>query len=400
MPLYVIRWRIGPIPTTLLENLILVTIALYFVTLVRERGPRPHRTWLDIPIALFLVAGLIGIFIAPDHRGALGIYRAYLLEPVAMFYIGIAILGMVDAIELLLAALAVGAVVFSVIEIATFGYAVVSHTVDPGHTVAAFGINPNSVAIYLEPLIALAAGFALFGSGLHRRAAIATFAILLPAELATLSRGGLLALAALAFIGILTVRSPRLRIGLAAAAVLGAFAVVKLPIIGPRVAHAIDPISGTFDNRGRIWTASLRMLHNHPIFGAGINAYQTVMAPYRLVDSNLVPEPYPHNIFLTTWTETGLLGLAAFSWILGALILMPWRRLSNAQGIYVPVLWGVGAAFVMILVHGLVDSPYWKNDLSLEFWLLAALEMVALRALAQPVQTTSATRRMVPSSAR
>ena len=133
------------------------------------------------------------------------------------------------------------------------------------------------------------------------------------------------------------------------------------------------------------------MLHNHPIFGAGINAYLTVMAPYRLVDSNLVPEPYPHNIFLTTWTETGLLGLAAFSWILGALILMPWRRLSNAQGIYLPVLWGVGAAFVMILVHGLVDSPYWKNDLSLEFWLLAALEMVALRALAQPVQTTPAT---------
>src|SRR5207245_8829914 len=101
--------------------------------------------------------------------------------------------------------------------------------------------------------------------------------------------GGLLALAALASIGILSVRSPRPRIGLAAAAVLGAFAVVKLPIIGPRVAHAIDPISGTFDNRGRIWTASLRMLHNHPIFGAGINAYQTVMAPYRLVDSNLVP---------------------------------------------------------------------------------------------------------------
>ena len=82
--------------------------------------------------------------------------------------------------------------------------------------------------------------------------------------------------------------------------------------------------------------------------------------------------------------------------ILGVLILMPWRRLSNAQGIYVPVLWGVGAAFVVILVHGLVDSPYWKNDLSLEFWLLAALEMVALRALAQPVQTTPATPAVPP----
>jgi hypothetical protein len=30
-------------------------------------------------------------------------------------------------------------------------------------------------------------------------------------------------------------------------------------------------------------------------------------------------------------------------------------------------------------VHGLFDSPYWKNDLSVEFWLLAALEVVAIR---------------------
>ena len=39
-----------------------------------------------------------------------------------------------------------------------------------------------------------------------------------------------------------------------------------------------------------------------------------------------------------------------------------------------------GAAFFMIAVHGLVDSPYWKNDLSVEFWILAALAVVAQRA--------------------
>jgi len=26
-----------------------------------------------------------------------------------------------------------------------------------------------------------------------------------------------------------------------------------------------------------------------------------------------------------------------------------------------------------MVVHGLVDVPYWKNDLSLEFWVLLAL---------------------------
>jgi hypothetical protein len=32
-------------------------------------------------------------------------------------------------------------------------------------------------------------------------------------------------------------------------------------------------------------------------------------------------------------------------------------------------------------VHGLVDSPYWKNDLSLQFWILAGLEVIAIAAI-------------------
>jgi hypothetical protein len=37
---------------------------------------------------------------------------------------------------------------------------------------------------------------------------------------------------------------------------------------------------------------------------------------------------------------------------------------------------------VLYLIHGLFDSPYWKNDLSVEFWLLAAFEVVAIRGAA------------------
>ena len=114
------------------------------------------------------------------------------------------------------------------------------------------------------------------------------------------------------------------------------------------------------------------------MLGAGLNAYQSTMAPYRLADRNLRPEPYPHNIFLTTWTELGLLGLVAFTWLFAMLLIAPWRALSRSSLIYKPILWGTGTAFAMLLVHGLVDSPYWKNDLSVEFWILAALEAFAL----------------------
>jgi hypothetical protein len=35
-------------------------------------------------------------------------------------------------------------------------------------------------------------------------------------------------------------------------------------------------------------------------------------------------------------------------------------------------------SWVAIIVHGMVDSPYWKNDLAAEWWLLTALVTVAV----------------------
>jgi putative inorganic carbon (HCO3(-)) transporter len=380
-PLYVVRWRIGPVPTTLLELLIVATIALYVIAMLSGTAPRLSRTPLDVPIVLLLFAGAVGIFVAPDHRGALGIFRAYMLEPVLVYYIAVAVLAPREAVEKVLAAWAAGAIAFSVFDLFIFGHAVATHTLVPGHAQAAFNIDPNSVALYLEPLIGLSAGFALLGSGLHRRVAIVAWAVMLAAELATLSRGGLLALAALAVIAAVTLPTARVRMGILAGAVAAALALLLAPVTGPRLLHILDPRVGTFTIRGQIWAATARMLRDHPLFGAGINAYQSTMVPYRAGDPYLVPEPYPHNIFLSSWTELGLLGLAAFAWILVALIVMPWGAYRRAQPAGRALYWGLGAAFTMLLVHGLVDTPYWKNDLSLEFWVLAAITIISVRSV-------------------
>lgn len=381
MPLYVVRWHIGPLPTTLLEIEILITVALYMVAVLRHAAPWPKRTPYEIPIALFLLAGLVGIVVAPDHRGALGIFRAYLLEPIAIYYVATAVLVTGESIESILGAWGIGAVLFAVVEMATFVQALAGHRLVLGHAAAAFGINPNSVAIYLEPLIALAAGFALFDRGRQRWLGIGVLVVLLTAEAATLSRGGLLALAVLILISFFTTRTVIFRAVLLAAAVVGALILWQLPFVGLRIKYFLLDPAHTLFGRFHIWAATLRMLQDHPIFGAGINAYQTTMAPYRATDAYKVAEPYPHNIVLTTWTELGLLGLAAFIYILASLIIRPWKAVASSLRLYRPVLWGLGSAFVMIAVHGITDSPYWKNDLSLEFWVLAALEVVALRAV-------------------
>ena len=46
----------------------------------------------------------------------------------------------------------------------------------------------------------------------------------------------------------------------------------------------------------------------------------------------------------------------------------------------------------MWFVHGVVDSPYWKNDMSVEFWILVALVLVARRAEVRGQQELEVTR--------
>src|SRR5712691_4062168 len=130
-PLYVVRLRIGALPTTLLELLILLTLALYLLTLVRHRRPLPKRTFLDVAIAIFLVASVIGIFVAPDHRGALGIFRAYLVEPIAVFYVALAVIDSHAEVERFLTAWALGTTAFAAIEIAVFVRVLASGSIHP-----------------------------------------------------------------------------------------------------------------------------------------------------------------------------------------------------------------------------------------------------------------------------
>ena len=118
-----------------------------------------------------------------------------------------------------------------------------------------------------------------------------------------------------------------------------------------------------------IWRESWAMLKDHPVFGAGFGAYPEVIKPYHRATVIEIFQ-FPHNILLNLWSETGLLGIMAFAWILWT-----WIRLSThdarrtTHSSLLPAL----AIVLAIVVHGLVDVPYFKNDLAMLFWILIAL---------------------------
>jgi len=132
-------------------------------------GPRARRVIRFVarfvnPIVL-LVAGAISVLVASDHRVALGLYRAYFIEPVALFYVAADLLDREEHMQRLVLALAVGSSAFALINLEVFTRAVLAHDVHVGVAPNALYGNANYVAMYLEPPFALAAGLLLLGHG-------------------------------------------------------------------------------------------------------------------------------------------------------------------------------------------------------------------------------------------
>jgi O-antigen ligase len=114
------------------------------------------------------------------------------------------------------------------------------------------------------------------------------------------------------------------------------------------------------------------MLQQHFLFGAGLAGFSQTIGPY-WNPTHTDRFIYPHNIVLTFWSETGLLGLAAFAWIMFTGFAQSWRGWRARQSEWRPLELGVFLALVAVVVHGLVDVPYFKNDLAFEFWVLLGL---------------------------
>jgi O-antigen ligase len=368
LPLYVVRWHYGPLPTTLLETLIIVTVVLYVVARWREGMRRPLASPYDVPIALLLVAGAIAVVVASDHRTALGLYRAYFIEPVAVFYVAIDLLQNIEHVTDAIVALAVGSSIFALINLEVFARALAAHAVNVGAAPNAFYGDANYVAMYLEPPVAMAAGFLLFGQGTRARLLGGVWLAITGAGLVVMfSKGSYAALLGLVLLAVIT--APKWRLPVLGALVAAAVVATQIPLLMQR----LSTIAPSLNGRQEIFGAAIGMIRDHPIFGLGLGGFS-----YQFRGTS--PEIYPHDVWLTFWVELGILGVVAFAAILFGLLWRGWRAWPVLPDAYRPALWGVLAALVVWTLHGFVDSPYWKNDMSVEFWMLAAIQVSVLRA--------------------
>lgn len=384
LPTYLVRSSLFGIPFTLLEVLILATFAGW-AWRKRNAGaapanyllpPEPYRR----PAILVLLAATAGVFVSADTLAAAGLWKAYFLEPILLFAVLADVAKKNQGRESLLRGLALGTLPISLLAIVQKlnGFAIAEPSWIPEATrrVTSAFTSPNAVGLLLGPIVFILAGHAL---GRIKEAApkagtvgcLAAVALALGAMAFTVSHGTYLGLAAGAawLLWQLPVQKKAKLVARVLLGLAGSLA-VAYALTSPaarQVATLADPAG---QGRLALWGVAVDHLTSSPAnfaLGAGLFGFPAIHEAARdpLVQEALL---YPHNIFLNFWMELGLLGLAGFTW----LFVVFFKKNSRADWLQL----GVGAAAIALLVHGLVDVPYFKNDLAVLAWLTLALGLI------------------------
>lgn len=374
LPLYVVRFHVGPIPSTLLELSLFTILLLWIISqksLRQTLASFTHSPWFW-PILLWNIAGLLGVATADTHLAALGLWRAYFLEPTLIFVMLRDLVRTDEDRRALLrssCAIVIFVAVWAILQRAEL------LPIPSPWDVAPQGIRstgpfpfPNALALFCVPFAALYASLALAHTPLLRRTWLITAALAgLIATILAQSDGGLIALAAA--VGIALLLNNKTRRFALIAAILGSVIIAAIPTT--RMIAERQFLFKEWSGKVRLvmWNETWTMLRDHPLTGAGLGNFPTAITPYHKATWMEIFQ-YPHNILLNLWSEIGLLGIIAFAWIL-----FVWIRNSSLATRPSQLIPRHSALIVLtaLLVHGIVDVPYFKNDLALAFWILVVL---------------------------
>ncbi|MEK7546068.1 MAG: O-antigen ligase family protein [Patescibacteria group bacterium] len=376
LPTYLIRFPLGGVPTTALEILFAILAVAWF--LKREKRLIDIRGWGAL-LMLWLGVATLQMFVSPDFRAAAGVWKAYFIEPALFFIMACDFLRTHEERDQALRAL--GSTAFAIGGLALIqrftgwgvpppfnGVPIPPATEAEFRSTAFYGF-PNAIGLFLAPLIPLFVGGIFLATNIHDRKDlkirlahglyVAALCFSLLALLLAESEGAVIGAAAgIAVAGILAPKTRKLALGLCALGLLVILAVAPLRHLAVEKATLSD-WSGRV--RKEIWTETFEMLKDRPLLGAGLSGYQATFAPYHKA-GHIEIFQYPHTILLNLWTELGIAGIAVFALIMARFFQQALATKS----------WTLAGGGVAVLVHGLVDVPYFKNDLAMLFWLLMA----------------------------
>ncbi len=397
-PAYLLNFKIAGIPFTVIECLIYVTFSALVIHLILNKFFIQWSIFCDkiwLPIALVLFASIISALIVPkemflidgktlfeSQKIAFGILKGWIVAPLLMFSLFAFFLREEKDFRQLL-----NFYTLSCMPLALWAlYQVITrHYITDDARASGPFISANYLALYLTPAV-----FYTF-TRLKDFAfdAFMAFIALSLALLFTKSYAAIMAVI-IAVICYLSLRyrlfsRKRLYFGIIAFSLAVILIVIFLDpvkwqtftVITERTSSAV---------RLEVYQIAMRLIAEHPFLGLGLGQFPVF---YQLEAPRILGHaPYewnmlhPHNLFLAFWLNLGLIGLAAFLWIIVLCIRKIWPLVKtfhkHTLDSFVQIKVIAFFMLFIIIFHGFFDTPFFKNDLALLFWLIVAIVLLPL----------------------
>lgn len=359
LPLYLVKLVIFGVPSNLFELMAIFAILVFSMASVGSKIELQDYKKYFIPIVLIISGLLISTLCNGAYRVGFGIIKSWFVIPISFAFMAVAVLSKSKEKSIL------NAIYFSAAGVASIAlvYFFLGKLTFDGRLQVFFN-SPNYLAMFLVPAVVI--GAAKFRE--NKKFYSISLLILSAALYLTFSYAAWLGLA-IALLGLFFKKEEfkisKWSIGLMMVAIL----VIFLQF-GTSKMNSLLQFNdrSSMSSRLMIWRSAGKMIADNLIVGIGPGNFQAKYLEYQLYYPPYLEwaVPQPHNIFLAFWLQAGILGLIGFVWMMFVWFRDIFRKKDDASIICMAIMAG-------IIIHGLFDTTYFKNDLAVIFWLIIFL---------------------------
>jgi O-antigen ligase len=371
----------GGTQVAIADVLLVVATGAWIVTnaVGTERGPWIARNRMALPLVLFVCLNLGSIAWSSSPHATL-IFAVQLVEIAILLPLAFgSIPRSMDVIRqgqnvFMFASAALGVAAF----VAYLPHAAKGDT----QGIYLWGIHKNAIGSFTGAGLVLAYTLLLEN---HRPGRRWMLALLMLAELSGLfssvSRGAILG----SLIAVIAVSFALKRGRVASLLTVGLAAAVFLIAIGPASRGQKKDASGSYDSsvvRKYSFSHAVDKIQAHPLLGTGAGTYSDYIPQLNIGVAD------PNNMFLLTWSEIGIVGIAALLFLLYEFAALFVRVSRGPPDLAVPAV-AAGGVALSLFVHWQVDITWTRGTSSLAFAMIGvmlAAERLRLRhAASEPV---------------
>lgn len=366
IPLYLVKIKIGFLPTNVLEIMIVGIFLLWFFSGKEKIKFRnffiKYKNYVIFG-GIMLLGILLSTFFSGNQLQSWGIIKGWFLMPLILFFLTWNIIEKEKINNIFLSYF------FSAgcVAIIALGYYILGYVTFDGRLSGIFN-SPNYLAMYLAP----ASIVFIFQEKINKIRMIAPAGIILVVLYLTYSYSAWMSIfisAMIVFFWKNIIEKNKISWFQVGGIMLILFFLILSQGQKDKFRNLINAEKrSSLSSRVMIWKASQKMIENNFVFGIGPGNFQKTYLEYQKFFPPYLEwaVPHPNNLYLAWWLSGGIFGLVGFLGLVFFFSRDVFGRLKKEPN---DALFMVLGIMLVILIHGIFDTTYFKNDLAIVFWL-------------------------------